>query len=293
MFEHALKEFGYIDSNLIPIPHPTLHPPTNPPIIVCPSTSIYDPHCSNFWHPPGSPASRDPIHTGRYATLDINLTHPIRSTQLALSHFLHPRPGTEEGDPKREIIISSIAAQINNLNIPLYVAAKHALSGFIRSLTVLEHRFGIRVNGVAPGVIKTPLWTEHPEKLAFVDPSVDVWASPEEVAEAMFMCLEDGELGGGKILEVGAGQTRVVGEVMDAGPGGRGCTVGRGMRRFMGGWGWRGGGERGVNCELGRNRWGLRTSDRCSDYCHGEGRQRNVQMDAYLGISRLILPLRA
>jgi hypothetical protein len=76
----------------------------------------------------------------------------------------------------------------------------------------------IRVNGVAPGVIKTPLWTEHPEKMTFLDETKDAWATPEEVAVAMFRCLEEAELGGGKILEVGAKQTRLV-EALVCSPG--------------------------------------------------------------------------
>ena len=123
--------------------------------------------------------------------------------------------------------MSSIAGQTSNLNTPIYVAAKHAMNGFIRSLGTLDARLGIRVNGVAPGVIKTPLWTEHPEKLTFIDTEKDAWATPEEVAEAMLKCLEEPELGGGTILEVGAKQTRVVGQFNDPGPSGAGHTVSR------------------------------------------------------------------
>jgi NAD(P)-dependent dehydrogenase (short-subunit alcohol dehydrogenase family) len=193
MFATGIKEFGSID-------------------IVCPGAGIYDPHWSNFWHPPGVPSgqSRD---SARYASLDINLTHPIRATQLALSHFLNPPPGIAKvspSNPKRVVLISSIAGQNANLNTPLYVAAKHAVNGFIRSLAPLEEEMGCRVNGVAPGVIKTPLWTEHPEKMSFLDTDRDVWVSPEEVAEAMVRCVEDASLRGGTILEVGKGQTRRV-----------------------------------------------------------------------------------
>ena len=189
MFSTAIEEFGPID-------------------IVCPGAGIYDPHWSNFWHPPGVSGgkSKDAVDGGRYASLDINVTHPIRTTQLAISHFLN----SKNTGPKRVLIISSIAGQNANLNTPIYVAAKHAMNGFIRSLGTLDARLGIRVNGVAPGVIKTPLWTDHPEKMAFLDESKDAWASPEEVAEGMLRCLEDAELGGGKILEIGAGQTRLV-----------------------------------------------------------------------------------
>lgn len=99
------------------------------------------------------------------------------------------------------------------------------MNGFIRSLGPLDERLGIRVNGVAPGVIKTPLWTEHPEKLSFLDETQDEWATAEEVAEAMVRCLEERELGGGTVLEVGAGQTRLVEQFGDPGPSGKGHTV--------------------------------------------------------------------
>ncbi len=46
--------------------------------------------------------------------------------------------------------------------------------------------------------------------MTYVDTSKDQWATPEEVAEAMLLCVESPDLGGGKILEVGAQQTRLV-----------------------------------------------------------------------------------
>ncbi|KAF2264230.1 NAD(P)-binding protein [Lojkania enalia] len=210
MFEVATKEFGVID-------------------IVCPGAGIYDPYWSNFWHPPGSAKSKDAPDGGRYASLDINVTHPIRSTQLAISQFLNPKNGGKVSitNPKRVIIISSIAGQVSNLATPIYVAAKHAMNGFVRSLGHLDTEIGIRVNAVAPGVIKTPLWTEHPEKMTFLDAEKDEWATAEEVAEAMVRCLEDPELGGGTIVEVGAKQTRKVSQLNDPGPSGPGHTVSR------------------------------------------------------------------
>ncbi|KAJ4362869.1 hypothetical protein N0V95_001243 [Ascochyta clinopodiicola] len=194
--------------------------------IVCPGAGIYDPPWSNFWHAPGTGESQDAVEGGRYATLDVNVTHPIRTTQLAIAAFLDSQARTEEKrKPKRVLIVSSIAGQNANLHTPIYVAAKHAMNGFVRSLAALDARFGIRVNGVAPGVIKTPLWTEHPEKLQFISPDADEWATPEEVAEAMLRCLVDEELPGGSILEVGKGQTRLVEALNDPGPRGAGHTV--------------------------------------------------------------------
>jgi NAD(P)-dependent dehydrogenase (short-subunit alcohol dehydrogenase family) len=230
MFDVANKEFDSID-------------------IVCPGAGIYDPHWTNFWHPPGSKKSRDAPDSGRYASLDINVTHPIRTSQLAISEFLNPRKGTKASplNPKRILIVSSIAGQTSNLNTPLYVAAKHAMNGFVRSLGTLDSTLGIRVNGVAPGVVKTPLWTEHPEKMTFLDTNFDAWATPEEVALAMVRLLEEAELGGGTILEVGARQTRVVNAVNDAGPSGAGHTVSKLQHSYAEVYGW-----------LGQGGWGQR-----------------------------------
>ncbi|KAF1998953.1 NAD(P)-binding protein [Amniculicola lignicola CBS 123094] len=224
MFTVASEEFSTID-------------------IVCPGAGIYDPHWTNFWHPPGSAKSKDAADSGHYASIDINITHPIRSTQLAISEFLNPAKAKDKvstTNPKRVIIISSIAGQMSNLATPIYVASKHAMNGFIRSLGALDSTLGIRVNGVAPGVIKTPLWTEHPEKLTFIDADKDEWATPEEVAVAMVRCLEDPTLGGGAILEVGKGQTREVKQLDDPGPSGAGHTVSRLQDNYGEVYGWLG-----------------------------------------------------
>ncbi|ORY68228.1 uncharacterized protein BCR38DRAFT_521334 [Pseudomassariella vexata] len=202
MFDATIADFGTFD-------------------IVCPGAGVYEPDWSSFWHPPGSPGSKDALDAGHYALLDINLTHPIRATQLAISHWLHPKTAQAKvspSNPKRVIHISSIAAQVPNLNAPLYGASKSAISGLVRCLAPLEESDGIRVNAVAPGLIKTPLWTDNPDKLRYVDQQRDAWATPEEVAEAMLRCVEEVELVGGTVLEVGHEHTRRVLVTGDPGP---------------------------------------------------------------------------
>ncbi|KAK2602294.1 hypothetical protein N8I77_008841 [Diaporthe amygdali] len=203
MFSVALSEFGDVD-------------------IVCPGAGVYEPHWSNFWHPPGSSESKDAIdgEPGHYALLDINLSHPIRVTQLALSHWLHPSPGRAVVSPsnqKRIIHISSVASYMANLNCPIYGASKFAITGFVRSLAPLDEKHGIRVNAVAPGVVRTPLWLEHPEKMTYLDTD-DGWVTPDEVAVAMLQCVENSNLVGGTIFEVGKNNTRSVPSFNDPGP---------------------------------------------------------------------------
>lgn len=58
-----------------------------------------------------------------------------------------------------------------------------------------------------------------------VDESIDVWVSPEAVAEVMFKCITDNDIPGGYIMEVLKSKTRNVEWRMDPGPEGPGATV--------------------------------------------------------------------
>jgi NAD(P)-dependent dehydrogenase (short-subunit alcohol dehydrogenase family) len=81
----------------------------------------------------------------------------------------------------------------------MYFAAKAGISHFAWTLTGPEtpptsaDLASIRVTAVKLGVIKTPLWTEHPEKLAWIDGSKDKWVEPEDAAMVMFSLIENDE----------------------------------------------------------------------------------------------------
>lgn len=190
------------------------------PDIVVPGAGIFEPEWSSFFF--GDPAVED---ASRYRTIDINLVHPIKLTRLALSQFLAARK-----EKAAVIHISSIAGQIGRLGTPIYSATKFGINGFVRSLARIDPIFGIRVSAVAPGVIRTPLWEDHPEKLKMFEEGKDEWVEPEEVAEAMMRLVQDPKLPGGTILEVGAKNTRVVQYYGDPGPLGgglKGHSLGR------------------------------------------------------------------
>jgi 3-hydroxybutyrate dehydrogenase len=158
---------------------------------------------SNFWHPAGTALSKDVHSASRFTSIDVNLTHPIYATHQVITHF------TQNKKPGSIVHISSIAAQAPVLSVPMYCAAKAGISHFAWTLTGLEtpptstDLASIRVTAVTPGVIKTPLWTEHPEKLAWIDGAKDKWVEPEDAAMVMLSLIENDEYVGGTVLEVG------------------------------------------------------------------------------------------
>lgn len=198
-FRTTVQEFGDLD-------------------IVCPGAGVYEPTWSHFWHPPGSPESKDDPEGDGYKLLDINLVHPIRATQMAISYWMHgPGAKASPDNPKRVIHISSVAAQVPVFRAPMYGASKFGITGFVRCSANLEE-VGIRVNAVAPGVVRTPLWTEDAEKIKYVNEAQDAWVTPYECAEAMLECMESEKHLGGTILEVGKDNTRQVQVFNDPGP---------------------------------------------------------------------------
>ena len=183
-FDRAIKEFG------------ALH-------IVCPGAGTFEPQWTNFWY---LDSGTDTDSSSSFKIIDLNVTHPIRATQLAIDSFERQKLGSGV-----VVLISSIAAQMALLPAPMYSASKHAISGFIRSMGLLEQMKNIRIVGVAPGIVKTPIWTD--DKLLMVDEMVDKWVTTREVAEAMLKMIQDKEMVGGTIVEIGVGKTRKVEEL--------------------------------------------------------------------------------
>ena len=190
--------------------------------IVVPGAGIFEPAASSFWDAPGTPRSRDPADAepGSYATIAVNLTHPIRLSQLAIGRW------TARGERGTLVHVGSCAGHMVGIGTPLYFASKHGLHGFVRSLGGLRDELGIRVSAVAPGTVRTPLWDEDPDKKGMVrEGEGDVAIEPEEIAEAMLELCENEKYGDGTILEVLQGATRVVPLYGNVVPSGRGLMV--------------------------------------------------------------------
>lgn len=88
-----------------------------------------------------------------------------------------------------------IAGQVTPITSPIYVASKHAINGFVRTLAPLAAvpDINVRVTAVAPALIKTPLWTDNPEKMRLIG-DIDFWITAEDVADAMVALVEQDEI---------------------------------------------------------------------------------------------------
>ncbi|GAP91816.2 putative NAD-dependent 15-hydroxyprostaglandin dehydrogenase [Rosellinia necatrix] len=180
--------------------------------IIVPGAGVFEPPASGFWAPPQTATNRDTpsadpadASPGSYLSLDVNLTHPIRLSQLGIGYW------TKRGRPGTLVHVSSIAGHVVGVAHPLYHASKHGLHAFVRSLGPLRDAVGIRVSAIAPAAVNTPLWTEAPDKKHLASPEQDLELSPDAVAAAMLDLCEDPAHGDGTILELMAhGRRRVV-----------------------------------------------------------------------------------
>jgi NAD(P)-dependent dehydrogenase (short-subunit alcohol dehydrogenase family) len=187
--------------------------------IVVPGAGIYDPPTSSFWYPPGvegSP-SKDAAdaETGTYATISVNLIHPIRLAQLAIGYW------TTNKLSGSILFVGSVAGNIAGISTPFYYSSKAGLHNFVRSLKGLREKLGIRVMCIAPSIarvssevacvssspltssasiLQTPLWElEHTKPQL---PDSEHVLTAESVAEAMLNLCEDETYGDGEIVEM-------------------------------------------------------------------------------------------
>src|SRR3954451_7195652 len=93
--------------------------------------------------------------------MDVNVIGPIIATQA-----FGPLLGADRsltGPPGRIVMISSVAGRNGNPLTPAYSASKHAIEGLSESLRRELMLFGIDVIIVAPGPVRTPIWSKGQE----------------------------------------------------------------------------------------------------------------------------------
>jgi 3-oxoacyl-[acyl-carrier protein] reductase len=115
------------------------------------------------------------------AVVDINL-----NSVMDAARAFHPALAEAKG---AIIIVSSVAAFKSTLGTPAYAASKAGAASLTKTLGEAWARDGIRVNGIAPGLVPTKLTsvtTDHPERREGALRSIPLrrMGTPEDMAGA-------------------------------------------------------------------------------------------------------------
>jgi len=136
--------------------------------------------------------------------LEVNVIGPIIATQ-AFGPLLGSDPSLK-GPKGRIVMISSVAGKTGNPLTAGYAASKHAIEGLSESLRREMMPFGIDVVIIAPGAVKTPIWSKAQDvdmaayknspyfpalekAQAFTKHLSEIGLPPEKVAEAIANAL--------------------------------------------------------------------------------------------------------
>lgn len=157
---------------------------------------VFEPPFSNFW--------QDPEQDEGYAQVDINVSHPIKLTRLAI------RKSLEKGKRASVCIIASIGGLGGSVAAPLYCATKHAIVGFVKSMTTSESFTGVKITTICPGLVHTPLFTEDKKTQYSFHESKAL--KPDDVAWSMLDLIQNKKFGCGTVYEISMAGTRVIPE---------------------------------------------------------------------------------
>ena len=135
------------------------------------------------------------------------MNHPIKFTRIGMRALISE-------DRKGVILpIASVGGIAGTYHAPLYIATKHGIVGFVKSLKLAEKYEGIKIVSVCPGAVDSRLWDQ--EKRDLVNFSAIESLQPDDVAKVMIDLVQEGKYVGGTCLEImpnNGPQTRVIPE---------------------------------------------------------------------------------
>jgi NAD(P)-dependent dehydrogenase (short-subunit alcohol dehydrogenase family) len=118
----------------------------------------------------------------------------VTATFVAAKHFCQKL--VESNLNGSVVNIASVSGLLGEPNRTAYVSSKHAVIGLTKQLSIEYGNAGVRVNTIAPGVIRTPLTEEYYEDPTQMEKIVagqfiKNQGMPSDVAEASFFLASD------------------------------------------------------------------------------------------------------
>jgi NAD(P)-dependent dehydrogenase (short-subunit alcohol dehydrogenase family) len=144
------------------------------------------------------------------STFDQTFAVDVKGVFLAMKYEIQQMLKTGGG-----VIVNnaSIAGLIAERGISAYVAAKHAVIGLSKAAAVEYAGRGIRINAIAPGLVRTPMtkhWEDDAEMRQFFIANTPVgrFAQAEEIANmVLFLCSDLASFAAGHTFAVDGGYT--------------------------------------------------------------------------------------
>ena len=136
----------------------------------------------------------------------------VQSVNLRGAFFLlrHATPALRAAGGGRVIFIGSINGSRGKFGTSAYSASKAGLVGLAKSAARELARFGVLVNVIEPGWVRTPMTEATPQNVrdaALAESLVGSFLDPEDIAAAvLFLCGAGGRRITGQILRVDGGQ---------------------------------------------------------------------------------------
>jgi 3-oxoacyl-[acyl-carrier protein] reductase len=137
------------------------------------------------------------------AVIQVNLRGVFLCTRAVAPHMIRQKYG-------RIISASSVVGLYGNFGQTNYVAAKSGIIGMTRVWARELGRYGITVNAVAPGFVRTEMVRQMPEKILETMISrtpLGRLGEPEDIANAyLYLASDEASFVTGTVLSVDGGQ---------------------------------------------------------------------------------------
>ncbi len=139
--------------------------------------------------------------------MNVNLTSIFLCLKYEIAYMLEHGGGSI-------VNTASIAAELGTVGGDAYTTSKHAVAGLTKNAAIDYAKLGIRINAVAPGVIRTPIMAGlDPEQVKAYGDSMLMGrlGEPEEIAEtAAFLLSDAASYINGAIVNVDGGSSKIM-----------------------------------------------------------------------------------